>query len=96
MYYSSISLIIAFMLNQLNLRFFSLITAHSNQKMANENNGYPDYFVKWQGLPYLECTWEDGELLSRRFQPIIDEYQARNKCQRTPSKLTKVIRNIYY
>ena len=68
------------------------IIAHSNQKMANENNGYPDYFVKWQGLPYLECTWEDGELLSRRFQPIIDEYQARNKCQRTPSKLTKVLK----
>lgn len=68
------------------------IIAHSNQKMANENNGYPDYYVKWQGLPYSESTWEDGELLSRRFQPIIDEYQARNKSQRTPSKLTKVLK----
>ena len=58
--------------------------------MANENNGYPDYLVKWQGLPYCECTWEDGELLSRRFQSVIDEYHARNKSQRTPSKLTKV------
>lgn len=68
------------------------IIAHSNQKIANENNGYPDYFVKWQGLPYVECTWEDGELLSRRFQSIIDEYHARNKSQKTPSKLTKVLK----
>ncbi|XP_076103177.1 chromodomain-helicase-DNA-binding protein 1-like isoform X1 [Mytilus galloprovincialis] len=68
------------------------IITHSNQKMANENNGYPDYFVKWQGLPYSDCTWEDGELLARRFQSIIDEYHARNKSQKTPSKLTKCLK----
>lgn len=65
--------------------FFFLHAAHSNQKMANENNGYPDYLCKWQGLPYSECTWEEGELVSRKFQTLVDEYNVRNKSQRTPT-----------
>uniref|UniRef100_A0A8V5GVW2 DNA helicase n=1 Tax=Melopsittacus undulatus TaxID=13146 RepID=A0A8V5GVW2_MELUD len=32
------------------------IIAHSNQK---SEAGYPDYYCKWQGLPYSECSWED-------------------------------------
>jgi hypothetical protein len=62
-----------------------LISAHSNQKMANENNGYPDYLCKWQGLPYSECTWEEGELVSRKFQALVDEYNHRHKSQKTPT-----------
>ena len=53
----------------------------------NEQNGYPDYLCKWMGLPYSECTWEDGELLTKKFQDKIDQYHARNKSQRTPSML---------
>ncbi|XP_022330657.2 chromodomain-helicase-DNA-binding protein 1-like isoform X3 [Crassostrea virginica] len=70
------------------------IIAHSNQKMANENNGYPDYLCKWQGLPYSECTWEEGELVSRKFQTLVDEYNVRNKSQRTPTpaKYCKALR----
>nr|XP_022330657.1 chromodomain-helicase-DNA-binding protein 1-like isoform X3 [Crassostrea virginica] len=70
------------------------IIAHSNQKMANENNGYPDYLCKWQGLPYSECTWEEGELVSRKFQTLVDEYNVRNKSQRTPTpaKFCKALR----
>ncbi|XP_034324831.2 chromodomain-helicase-DNA-binding protein 1 isoform X1 [Magallana gigas] len=70
------------------------IIAHSNQKMANENNGYPDYLCKWEGLPYSECTWEEGELVSRKFQVLVDEYNVRNKSQRTPTpaKYCKALR----
>ncbi|XP_064609561.1 LOW QUALITY PROTEIN: chromodomain-helicase-DNA-binding protein 1-like [Liolophura sinensis] len=68
------------------------IIAHSTTKAANENNGFPDYLVKWQGLPYSDCTWEDGELISRKFQKHIDEYHARNKSQRIPTKLCKVLK----
>ncbi|XP_062610883.1 chromodomain-helicase-DNA-binding protein 1-like isoform X1 [Saccostrea cucullata] len=70
------------------------IIAHSNQKMANENNGYPDYLCKWQGLPYSECTWEEGELVSRKFQTLVDEYNLRHKSQRTPTpaKYCKALR----
>ncbi|XP_060072209.1 chromodomain-helicase-DNA-binding protein 1-like isoform X1 [Ylistrum balloti] len=69
------------------------VIAHSNQKMANENNGYPDYLCKWNGLPYSECTWEEGELVSRKFQSAVDEYQARNKSQKIPTKLSKVLKS---
>ncbi|XP_041371367.1 chromodomain-helicase-DNA-binding protein 1-like isoform X2 [Gigantopelta aegis] len=68
------------------------IIAHSDQKMSNENNGYPDYLCKWSGLPYSDCTWEDGELISRSYQSYIDEYLARNKSQRIPTKLCKVLK----
>uniref|UniRef100_A0A7N6A2T5 DNA helicase n=1 Tax=Anabas testudineus TaxID=64144 RepID=A0A7N6A2T5_ANATE len=28
--------------------------------------GYPDYLCKWQGLPYSECSWEDGALIAKK------------------------------
>ncbi|GFS24820.1 chromodomain-helicase-DNA-binding protein 1, partial [Elysia marginata] len=57
-----------------------------------ENTGYSDYLCKWQGLPYSECTWEDGELASKLFQPFIDKYLARNKSQCIPTKLSRVLK----
>ena len=71
------------------LMFVFFVTAHSSQKTTNEQNGYPDYLCKWMGLPYSDCTWEDGELIAKKFQHSIDEYHARNKSQRIPSKLMK-------
>lgn len=60
-----------------------------------ENNGYPDYLCKWQGLPYSECTWEDGELAAKLFQSHIDKHLARNKSQCIPTKLTRVRAVVY-
>lgn len=57
-----------------------------------EHTGYSDYLCKWQGLPYSECTWEDGELASKLFQPYIDKYLARNKSQCIPTKLSRVLK----
>ncbi|XP_059176230.1 chromodomain-helicase-DNA-binding protein 1-like isoform X3 [Physella acuta] len=57
-----------------------------------ENNGSAEYMCKWQGLPYAECTWEDGELASKLFQNHIDKYLARNKSQCIPTKLTRVLK----
>ncbi|KAL5004343.1 hypothetical protein ScPMuIL_017799 [Solemya velum] len=68
------------------------IIAHLNPKVGSEQNGFLDYLCKWQGLPYSECTWENGELVSKRFQFAIDEYHARNKSQRIPTKLCKVLK----
>ncbi|XP_054996784.1 chromodomain-helicase-DNA-binding protein 1 isoform X2 [Sorex araneus] len=65
------------------------IIAHSNQKSAA---GYPDYYCKWQGLPYSECSWEDGALISKKFQPCIDEYFSRNQSKTTPFKDCKVLK----
>ena len=50
------------------------IIAH--EKNREQENAY-DYLCKWEGLQYSECTWEDGNLISKRFQSKIDEYNAR-------------------
>ncbi|NP_001121770.2 chromodomain-helicase-DNA-binding protein 1 [Danio rerio] len=65
------------------------IIGHSNQKSAA---GYPDYLCKWQGLPYSECSWEDGALISKKFQKCIDEYMSRNQCKTIPSRDCKVLK----
>uniref|UniRef100_A0A673IAB3 Chromodomain-helicase-DNA-binding protein 1-like n=1 Tax=Sinocyclocheilus rhinocerous TaxID=307959 RepID=A0A673IAB3_9TELE len=54
--------------------------------------GYPDYLCKWQGLPYFECSWEDGALIARKFQKCIDEYMSRNQCKTIPSRECKVLK----
>lgn len=51
-----------------------------------------DYLCKWDGLPYSDCTWEDGNLIKRKFQHVIDEYHARQKSQKIPSKVCKVLK----
>uniref|UniRef100_A0A7N6AWJ3 DNA helicase n=1 Tax=Anabas testudineus TaxID=64144 RepID=A0A7N6AWJ3_ANATE len=45
-----------------------IIAGHSNQKSVA---GYPDYLCKWQGLPYSECSWEDGALIVNCFHVCI-------------------------
>ena len=45
---------------------------------------------KWNGLPYSECTWEDSDLIRRLWPDRVDQYQARLKCPRIPSRLSKV------
>jgi len=49
-----------------------------------------DYLVKWQGLPYSECTQEDNELIKQRYPAAIEEYEMRQKSTCTPSKNCKV------
>lgn len=66
----------------------SFWAAHSNQKSAA---GYPDYLCKWQGLPYSECSWEDGALIAKKFQKCIDDYMTRNQSKTIPSRDCKVI-----
>jgi chromodomain-helicase-DNA-binding protein 1 len=33
-----------------------------------------EYFIKWKGLQYDECTWESAELVSQHAQDKIDEF----------------------
>ncbi|XP_011480396.1 chromodomain-helicase-DNA-binding protein 1 [Oryzias latipes] len=65
------------------------IIGHSNQKSAA---GYPDYLCKWQGLPYSECSWEDGALIGKKFQKRIDDYMCRNQSKTIPSRDCKVLK----
>lgn len=51
-----------------------------------------DYLCKWDGLPYSDCTWEDSNLISRKFEKVINDYHARQKSQKIPSKVCKVLK----
>uniref|UniRef100_A0A7N8XES7 Chromodomain helicase DNA binding protein 1 n=1 Tax=Mastacembelus armatus TaxID=205130 RepID=A0A7N8XES7_9TELE len=65
------------------------IIGHSNQKSAA---GYPDYLCKWQGLPYSECSWEDGALIAKKFQKCINDYMSRNQSKTIPMRDCKVLK----
>ena len=60
-----------------------LYTAHA--AALSGDTKLPDYLVKWCGLPYAECTWEDGELIKNKFPTAIGEYDLRNQSQRIPN-----------
>jgi len=49
-----------------------------------------EYLVKWQGLPYAECTQEDMDLIKQHFPAAVDEYNRRRKSSRLPTKNCKV------
>nr|XP_040017925.1 chromodomain-helicase-DNA-binding protein 2 isoform X1 [Gasterosteus aculeatus aculeatus] len=52
----------------------------------------PEYLCKWMGLPYSECSWEDGALVGRKFQHCIDSFINRNSSKCVPSKDCKVLK----
>lgn len=45
-----------------------------------------EYLCKWKGLPYADCTWEYGIVISKNFQAEIDDYHTRNKNTLVPAK----------
>ncbi|XP_070204130.1 chromodomain-helicase-DNA-binding protein 1-like isoform X3 [Littorina saxatilis] len=51
-----------------------------------------EYMCKWMGLPYSDVTWEDSDLIRKLYPHRVDQYQARLKCQRIPSRLSKVLK----
>ena len=59
---------------------------------ADSSSGYPDYLCKWQGLPYFECTWEDGALTAKYFQKFIDDYLERERSDTIPNRNAKCLR----
>ncbi|KAM9807819.1 chromodomain-helicase-DNA-binding protein 2 [Neosynchiropus ocellatus] len=63
--------------------------SHSH-KMPSSNE--PEYLCKWMGLPYSECSWEDGALVMKKFQHCIDSFLSRNSSKTVPSKDCKVLK----
>ena len=56
-------------------------------------DGSQEYLSKWRGLPYSECTWEDGQLIGSWYQDVIDAYHERNATDTIPNKNAKVMNN---
>ncbi|XP_036005916.1 chromodomain-helicase-DNA-binding protein 2 isoform X2 [Fundulus heteroclitus] len=65
------------------------IIAHSHKTPASNE---PEYLCKWMGLPYSECSWEDGALVKKKFQHCIDGFMSRNSSKTIPSKDCKVLK----
>uniref|UniRef100_A0A671X663 Chromodomain helicase DNA binding protein 2 n=1 Tax=Sparus aurata TaxID=8175 RepID=A0A671X663_SPAAU len=53
---------------------------------------FPEYLCKWMGLPYSECSWEDGALVRKKFQSCINSFTNRSTCKTVPSKDCKVLK----
>ncbi|XP_012135150.1 chromodomain-helicase-DNA-binding protein 1 isoform X4 [Megachile rotundata] len=54
---------------------------------------HPDYYCKWESLPYAEATWEDGALIVKKWPEKIKEFREREDSKRTPSKHCKVLKS---
>uniref|UniRef100_A0A3Q1HJM0 DNA helicase n=1 Tax=Anabas testudineus TaxID=64144 RepID=A0A3Q1HJM0_ANATE len=63
--------------------------SHSHKTPSSNE---PEYLCKWMGLPYSECSWEDGALVRKKFQHCIDSFTNRNSSKTVPSKDCKVLK----
>uniref|UniRef100_A0A665UVX6 Uncharacterized protein n=1 Tax=Echeneis naucrates TaxID=173247 RepID=A0A665UVX6_ECHNA len=63
--------------------------SHSHKTPSSNE---PEYLCKWMGLPYSECSWEDGALVRKKFQHCIDSFTNRNSNKTVPSKDCKVLK----
>ncbi|XP_008293776.1 chromodomain-helicase-DNA-binding protein 2 isoform X2 [Stegastes partitus] len=63
--------------------------SHSHKTPSSNE---PEYLCKWMGLPYSECSWEDGALVRKKFQHCIDSFLNRNSNKTVPSKDCKVLK----
>ncbi|XP_043508233.1 chromodomain-helicase-DNA-binding protein 1 [Frieseomelitta varia] len=57
------------------------------------DSDHPDYYCKWESLPYAEATWEDGVLIIKKWPEKIKEFREREESKRTPSKHCKVLKS---
>ncbi|XP_028678827.2 chromodomain-helicase-DNA-binding protein 2 isoform X1 [Erpetoichthys calabaricus] len=65
-------------------------TDFPSHKTSSSNE--PEYLCKWMGLPYAECSWEDGILIQKKFSLCIEKFSNRNNCKTIPSKDCKVLK----
>ncbi|XP_036963392.1 chromodomain-helicase-DNA-binding protein 2 isoform X2 [Acanthopagrus latus] len=63
--------------------------SHSHKTPSSNE---PEYLCKWMGLPYSECSWEDGALVRKKFQSCINSFTNRSTCKTVPSKDCKVLK----
>uniref|UniRef100_A0A667YQC4 Chromodomain helicase DNA binding protein 2 n=1 Tax=Myripristis murdjan TaxID=586833 RepID=A0A667YQC4_9TELE len=61
-----------------------------SHKTSSSNE--PEYLCKWMGLPYAECSWEDGALVRKKFEHCINSFNSRNSSKTVPSKDCKVLK----
>ncbi|XP_028307576.1 chromodomain-helicase-DNA-binding protein 2 isoform X2 [Gouania willdenowi] len=63
--------------------------SHSHKTPSSNE---PEYLCKWMGLPYSECSWEDGAVVRKKFEQCIDSFTNRNSTKTVPYKDCKVLK----
>ncbi|KAG8933089.1 hypothetical protein FRC02_012457 [Tulasnella sp. 418] len=63
------------------------VVASRERKLPDGGYGL-EYFCKWQGLAYSECTWESQEEVQRIALPEIEAFHARENSRMVPWRST--------
>lgn len=73
-----------------------LVKSYNNVDRIISRNEKPEgdseYLCKWQSLPYSEATWEDANLVLRKWQHCIENFNERENSKCTPSRHCKVMK----
>lgn len=80
------------MATQLRQLYLNVERIIHHQPSKSTETCHPEYLCKWEGLPYSDCTYEDGALISRKFPKKIDEYKSREASQQTPTKSCRALK----
>lgn len=56
------------------------------------DDGSEEYLCKWQSLPYAESTWEDANLVLRKWKRCVEQFNERENSKCTPSRHCRLIK----
>lgn len=56
------------------------------------DDGSEEYLCKWQSLPYAESTWEDANLVLRKWKRCVEQFTERENSKCTPSRHCRLIK----
>lgn len=68
-------------------RVFTIVERVVAQKRVSADDGSTtrmEYFIKWKGLTYHLCTWEDAELIAKQAPEQVEHFQNRLSSQIAP------------
>lgn len=60
--------------------------------IASKTDGTCEYLCKWESLPYSEATWEDYNLITKKWPEKISNYNEREKSQSIPTRHAKALK----
>ncbi|GAO49406.1 hypothetical protein SAICODRAFT_22484 [Saitoella complicata NRRL Y-17804] len=63
-----------------------VVESRTQKSCDNLSEPHTEYFIKWKGLNYDECTWECEPDIHERYQPLIDAFFDRTSSTLLPHK----------
>lgn len=60
--------------------------------IASKTDGTCEYLCKWESLPYSEATWEDYNLITKKWPEKISNYNEREMSQSIPTRHAKALK----